>query len=411
MAEVEIAAWIGIDWADKEHAWALQCAGGGKLESGKLKQQIEAIEEWVGKLVQRFGQRKIAVAIEQCRVALIFQLSKYSNLIIYPIPPGAAAHYRQCRRPSGAKDDPGDAHLWMDYLQRHRDQLRPLELDTEQTRTLQILVEKRRRLVGDQTRNKQRLIAQLKLSFPQMLEWFSDVGLVVVSDLLSQWASLEDLQQAKPRAVQNFCNQHAGLPEDWTAKLATATVAVQDGAIREAGRLQLRCLAELMTLLRRQIHEFDQVINRLAKAHPDFVIIDSFPAAGPVMAPRLIAALGSQRQRWDNAAAIQSFSGIAPVTNASGERQGVHYRWACPKFLRQSFQEWAALTIQQSDWAAAFYRQRVEDGQSHHAVVRALAFKWIRILYRCWKDRVPYEESKYLGSRRPAPQRAQLMKN
>jgi hypothetical protein len=89
---------------------------------------------------------------------------------------------------------------------------------------------------------------------------------------------------------------------------------------------------------------------------------------------------------------------IAPVTERSGKRKWVHFRWACPKFLRQSFHEWAGHSIAQSTWARAYYEQQRDRGSDHHAAVRALAFKWIRILFRCWKDRVAYDESKYLAA-------------
>jgi Transposase IS116/IS110/IS902 family len=116
------------------------------------------------------------------------------------------------------------------------------------------------------------------------------------------------------------------------------------------------------------------------------------------MAPRLLAAFGSQRDRYCCAAELQTYSGIAPVTERSGKRKWVHFRWACPKFLRQSFHEWAGHSIAQSVWARAYYQQQRGRGSDHHAAVRALAFKWIRILFRCWRDRVAYDENKYLAA-------------
>jgi hypothetical protein len=87
---------------------------------------------------------------------------------------------------------------------------------------------------------------------------------------------------------------------------------------------------------------------------------------------------------------------VAPVTDRSGNKSWVHWRYSCARFLRQSFVEWAKETIPRSFWAKAFYEQHRANGASHNAALRALAFKWIRILYRCWVDRVPYDESRYL---------------
>ena len=118
--------------------------------------------------------------------------------------------------------------------------------------------------------------------------------------------------------------------------------------------------------------------------------------AGSALAPRLLAALGSQRNRYGSAEEVQKHSGIAPVMERSGKKKWIHFRWAAPKFLRQSFHEWAGRSIAQSKWARAYYEQQRQRGKGHHAAVRALAFKWIRVAFRCWKNGVAYDESMYL---------------
>lgn len=119
------------------------------------------------------------------------------------------------------------------------------------------------------------------------------------------------------------------------------------------------------------------------------------PAAGPALAPRLLVAFGERRERFPNAAALQKYAGVAPVTERSGNTSWVHWRYSCPKFLRRSFIEWVAQTIPRSFWAQAFYKSCRARGMRHQAALRALAFKWIRIL-RCWVERTPYDESRYL---------------
>ena len=160
----------------------------------------------------------------------------------------------------------------------------------------------------------------------------------------------------------------------------------------------MKVIVQLIRSLLRGIAELDGKIEEAAVVHPDFFLFESLPGAGAVLAPRLLAAFGSQRDRYDCANEVQTYSGIAPVTERSGKRKWVHFRWACPKFLRQSFHEWAGQSISQSAWARAYYQQQRARGNDHHAAVRALAFKWIRIVFRCWKDRVAYDESKYLAA-------------
>ena len=122
------------------------------------------------------------------------------------------------------------------------------------------------------------------------------------------------------------------------------------------------------------------------------------PGAGEAMAPRLLTAFGSDRARFANAEALSTFSGIAPVTKSSGKSLSHHLRYACAKFLRQSFHEFAAASIPHCAWAKAFYESQRARNKGHHTAVRALAYKWIRILYACWKSQIPYNESLYLQS-------------
>ena len=124
-----------------------------------------------------------------------------------------------------------------------------------------------------------------------------------------------------------------------------------------------------------------------------------------VIAPRLLVAFGAQRDRYASASELQQYAGIAPVTERSGNTCWVHWRLQCPKFLRQTFVEWAGESIRHSFWARAYYAQQRAKGSTHQAATRALAFKWIRILYRCWQTNTPYDESTYLNAlaRRGSP--------
>ena len=152
--------------------------------------------------------------------------------------------------------------------------------------------------------------------------------------------------------------------------IGQAMPAIRDGAVIEAKRLVVQVIARLLRTLLEGIATLDCKIAEAAEAHPDFFIFQSFPGAGAGLAPRLLAALGSQRDRYASAEEVQKYSGIAPVTERSGKKKWVHFRWACPKFLRQSFHEWAGHSIAHSPWARSYYQQQRERGMGHHAAVR-----------------------------------------
>jgi transposase len=200
--------------------------------------------------------------------------------------------------------------------------------------------------------------------------------------------------------LRRFFHQHNCRDEELLEQrlqlLRQAVPATHDPALLQAGSLAIRSLVQLIARLRESILRYEEQIEEVAQAHPDFPIMDSFPGAGRALAPRLIAALGTDRSRFDNAAQLQCYSGIAPVLESSGQQRWVHYRWACPKFVRQTIHEWAQHSLGCCDWARDYYQAQRSRGKSHHVAVRALAFKWLRILFRCWRDRTPYQEPIYL---------------
>ena len=134
------------------------------------------------------------------------------------------------------------------------------------------------------------------------------------------------------------------------------------------------------------------------KQQNDRRLFDSFPGAGPQLAPRLLVAFGTNRSRYHSASEIQKYAGVAPVIEQSGQKSWTHWRYSCPKFLRQTFVEWAGQSVRFSFWAKAYYQQQIAKGKPHNTVIRSLAFKWIRIAFKCWKTRTPYDESKYLNA-------------
>jgi len=402
LPESEWAAFAAIDWADQKHFWKLVAAGSQQPEQGELENTPEAVEDWAQALNQRFGGRPIAVCLEQSRGALLYMLVKYPHLVLFPVHPTTAARYRETFSPSGAKGDPGDTASLLDLLLRHRERLRRLQLETVETRLLQLLIEQRRRMVDEKTRQSLRLMACLKMYFPQVLKWFDDVSSPLVSALLERWPSLSELKRSHPGTLRKFfheqnCRSQDRIEERITA-IYQATPATLDAAVLEGEAMRARGLVALLTALRRHITELDQRIEQLVASHPDRTLFASLPGAGRVLVPRLIVAFGTRRERYDNAFQMQCYSGIAPVKEASGKSEWIHFRWACPKFLRQTFHEYASHSLPKSEWARAYYRLQREHGKSHHAAVRALAYKWIRIIFRCWKTGTPYDEPTYLQS-------------
>ena len=396
---LHIAAWVGLDWADRAHAICLQAADSSHLERCELPHTPEAVQLWVAELRSRFPQGRVAIALEQSRGALFYALMTYDFLVLYPIPPKALADYRKALYPSGSKDDPGDAQLLLEFLRKHLERFRPWVADDAPTREIAFLVEDRRKLVDDRTALTNRLGTLLKGYFPQALEWWGDLTAPLAWDFLSQFPSLGELQKASRFQVLKVYRAHTRrTPEQLEQRLDQIRAArplTTDGAVIESSALMARALVDQLRALAAGLERLEEKLQQLFAAHPDQAIFRSFPGAGPALAPRLLAAWGTDRQRYEAAQDMECLSGAAPVTDQSGKKCWVHWRLACPKFLRQTFHEFAGQSILWSPWARAYYQQMRQRGLDHHPAVRSLAFKWIRILYRCWKDHTLYDEARY----------------
>lgn len=401
-AELELVAQAAIDWGDQKHHWKLRAVGSAQTEKGQMPAKPEQVDAWAIGLRERFPKGVIAVCLEQSRGGLIYTLAKHPQLVLYPVHPKTSSNYRAAFHPSGAKNDPLDADLLLDLLEHHRDRLRPLRPDIASVRLIQLLAEQRRKMVAEKTRCSQRLGACLKGYFPQIVDWFEDVSIPLVGALLRQWGTLPELKHVHSGTLRKFFRTHncrsAERIQQRIDAIAAAKPLTEDTAVVEHGVTTARGQVALLETVRGSIAELDQRLHELFSAETDSAIFSSLPGAGPALAPRLLAAWGCDRSRYTHADEMQKYSGIAPVGMDSGKHKSAHFRRACPKFLRQTFHEFANCSRSQSVWAQAFYQMQRGRGKDHHAAVRSLAFKWIRIIFRCWQSRTPYDEQTYLRS-------------
>lgn len=392
-------AFIGIDWADAKHDVCIQAADGAAREFAVIPHQVERIDEWVQALSRRFGS-PMAVAVELSKGPIVYALQKHDCFVIFPVNPSTLAKYREAFKPSRAKDDPTDAELAVDLIMRHPERFKPLQPQSTAMRMLATLVEQRRSLVDDKIRVTNRLRAALKQYYPQALEWFDHIDTPLFCDFLTRWPTLLQAKRARKTTLTTFFRGHnmrfKGVLEQRLAAIKKASALTLDEAVIVPYRLQALVLIEQLRIVLDAIKRFDTEIENVARQHADYALFSALPGAGPALTPRLMVAFGEQRERFENAAEVQKYSGVAPVTERSGKKQWVHWRWQCPTFLRQTFVEWAAQTINKSYWAGEYYRQQRAKGSTYQAALRALAFKWIRILYRCWQTRTPYDEVAYL---------------
>jgi transposase len=400
----DFAAYIGIDWADRKHDISLYDPQTQSWSHTIIQSTPEAIADWVNQLRQRYGTAKLLVGLEQKRGPLLYALCRYDNLVLVPINPRTVANYRKAFQPSRAKSDPIDAKLIVELMQRHGDKLDVWTAGCPQHRALRQWVEARRMLVGEKVRVTNRITAALKSYFPQVLDWFVDKDTLVFCDFLTQFADLDAVKALTLAELTTFFKpyriRHTAVQRRFQQIQASTVPMTQDAAIIVPAQALVQALVALLRTVIEQLRQFEQAIDTLFETLPDAAIFQALPGAGPHLAPRLLAAFGNDRSRFDSAQSFMSYVGIAPVKEESGKKRWVHWRWSCPIFLRQTFVEWVEQARRHSAWSQAFYQQQRAAGKSHQKAIRALAYKWGRILWRCWQDGKPYDEAKYLAALR-----------
>ena len=83
------------------------------------------------------------------------------------------------------------------------------------------------------------------------------------------------------------------------------------------------------------------------------------------------------------------------MTKESGKHRAVHFRWACNKRFRQAITTFADNSRHASPWAAKVYADARARGLDHPHATRILARAWIRVIWRCWQDHVPYDPARH----------------
>ena len=390
---------IGIDWADQKHdCYVIDRNGKGVHQ--ELSHSAEDIDAWVSQMLKLADGKPIAIMLEQARGPLVYALMFRENVLLYPVNPKQLARYRESF-PGGGKDDPTDARYLARMLRERITTLTAWQPDDADTRMLAQLTRQRRKLVDGQTKLRQQLIALLKSYFPVLLEIFPrNSQLPLLLNLLGRWADPRQLRRADRRIIRRIFREHLIRNEkqqdDLIQRLRSAKLLCDDDALITPSAMAVGLLVKQIQQSRKTIQEFDEKIAEVMKQHPDAHLFTSLRGAGPTLAPRLLCAFGSQKDRWADADSLAAFCGIAPVTRKSGKQCQVTRRFACPKYLRQTFHEFTDSARMYCPWTKARYRMLRDRGMKHNAAIRKIARSWIRILFRVWQTRVPFDCERYI---------------
>lgn len=389
---------IGLDWADRKHDVCYH--DGNKYINKIISSKPEHMHDWLNELHQQFKGKKLIITYESGNIRLLNQLCQYDFVLQVAITPQQVKRYRDAFSPSGAKDDPTDAKLIIDLIQRHSDNFNILKPESPEIRELKDLVEFRRKQIAQRVKITNKIRALLKRYYPQPLEIFNELDSIIFCDFLTKWPDPMKAKKARRDVLLRFFRNHnarySSINTTRIEAIKSLTLVTDDQAILRPCSLLLAALIDELRCLLNSIQVFEEHIKKLTKGIKEYKLFKSFPGAGEVNAASLLAALGTNKRKYKSASEMLCYMGIAPVTQRSGKSCIVRWRYQCPTFLRQTWVEWAGQTVRSSAWARAYYEMLIGQGKRHHVAIRALAYKWGRIVFSCWQNNKMYDEAKYI---------------
>jgi hypothetical protein len=390
---------IGLDWAKNKHDTCL-LAEDGTLEYGSIEQDQIKLNHWLDSLCVRFQGRRIAICMEAGRDPLLWRLEGHEQVDLFVVNTTTAARYRKAFAPSGDKNDQRDAASLLDLIHRHPEKVKPHSPATAQDRVMDQLTKARRQTVGQLTGVICRLREVLELYYPVASKMFDNLGTDLTIDFLRKWPDPQQLSKAREATLVKFFHQHNSRSQkciDERLELIKQCVPVtEDPGLLEVSHLRIEEYLSEMESLNRSIKQYEDALECAFEAHEKKHLFEGLPGAAKALAPRLLAAFSIHDPKDANE--MQLICGIAPIRVQSGQRMCTFMRQQCPKFLRQSFHEYAGASTKSSLWAKAFYDDQTKTKKSgSNAAKRALAYKWIRVLTACWLSNTPYNELKYIA--------------
>jgi transposase len=316
---------------------------------------------------------------------------------LYPVNPKAAERYRQRKAPSGTKTDQLDAWSLADALRTDGQGWRVLLPQDEATATLRSLCRDEIALIEQRTALVNQLLAALREYYPAALEAFDDWTAPCAWAMLVQFPTPLSLQNAGKRKWEKFLHTHRlwradTAPARWEL-FAAANALPASAAVVNAKSLLAVSLVAVLQALQRQLDEYRRRITQAFAQHPDHDLFGSLPGAGEKLAPRLLGELGATREVYPDADALCCQAGVSPVSFQSGKLDKARIRWACDVVLRHTVHLWADCSRKKSAWAQAYYQGKRQQGHDHASALRCLGKRWLKILWRLWQDRQPYDAS------------------
>ncbi len=397
---------VGIDWAAESHAVCVLDEGGRRVAAFSIEHSAAGFAD----LVRRFGRLatvdRIAIAIERPDGRLVDTLLE-AGFAVVPVSPNAIKTWRESEAGSGAKSDAGDAYVIADYLRCRSARLDPVQPYSANTVALRTVVRTRGDLVDLRVAATNQLAALLDAHWPGAKAIFADIESPIALAFLTRYPTAAHAKGLGAKRLEAFCREHSysgkRSGELLLSRLRAAPAGTTDPTVCAAVAEAVLAMVATLKILGETLKGLAKTITATLGEHPDGKTFTSLPRSGQINAAQMLAEWGDVRQAYDGPESIAALAGVTPVTKESGKHRAVHFRWACNKRFRVAITTFADNSRHASPWAAKIYTAARDRGHDHPHAVRVLARAWIRVIWRCWTDQVPYDPDRHGNARQLQP--------
>ncbi|HEY2192238.1 MAG TPA: IS110 family transposase [Actinomycetospora sp.] len=411
---------VGDDWAEDHHDIEVLDEAGRRLARAKLPEGavgMARLHELIAEHLDDdardpatglLAAGQVIVGIETDRGPWVVALVA-AGYEVFAINPMSAARYRERHSTSGAKSDPGDAHVLAEIVRLDRDHHRPVAGDSDLVEGMKLTARSHQSLIWDRTRQLQRLRQVLREYFPAMLDAVAAGGLELVDadalELLQRAGTPERARQLSRSKIMAVLAR--GRRRNWEAKAEAIQAALRAPALAQPAAIETAYAAiaatqvQLITTLNTQIPTLGQVVEQGFSQHPNAEIYLSQPGLGVVLGARVLGEFGDDPLRYRDGRARRNYAGTSPITRASGRKLVVLARYARNRRLGDAVHQWAFCALSASPGARAYYDQLRARKVGHHAALRQLGNRLIGILHGCLKTRTAYDETTAWAHRTP----------
>lgn len=402
---------LGDDWAETHHDIELQDEQGRVLKRCRLPEGVAGLAQLHELIADHLDDddepESVLVGIETDRGGWVNALVA-AGYTVYAINPKQAARYRERLTTSGAKSDPGDAHVLAEIVRKDREHHRVVAGDSEQVEVVKTVARTHQAMIWTRQRQANQLRSMLREFYPAALEAFGDDlagrDALAVLAIAPTPAAGRALSRSRLVSVLRKAGRQRNLQtraEEISTVLRGEHLGLSD-ALAEAYGASVRALVAVLTTMAAQAVVLEGEVERCFGQHPDADLITSQPGLGVVLGARVLAEFGDDKDRYADAKSRRNYAGTSPITKTSGKQRVVLARYARNKRLADALHQQAFAALTASPGARAFYDHHRARGATHHQALRALSNRLVGILDGCLRHRTTYDEEVAWAHRQPA---------